>query len=158
MAGNTERVSFTKASADRIAKVVRRVESGNRDGAPFVGAPRDIGSSNSSGKLREGTFSGDWDIGTYKNVTLCSTTLTVLVKNLTMNWRGDGASPGTVLFSRACGTHVATEISVDQQRNIGGSVAKIASFAAPEIQVLGHDTAGILKWYSVITCSTASTP
>lgn len=155
MAGNTEgsnRVSFTKASADRIAKAVRRVESGNRDTQPFVGSPRDAGGGGA--KIRKATFTGDWDIGSDKTVTVCSTTLTMVVRNLTMHWKGDGTATGTVVFSRACGSNVATEISVDQQRNIGGNIGKIAAFTTAEVQVLGHDTAGILKWYSVITCST----
>lgn len=153
----SNRVAFTKASADRIAAAVRAVEQGNRDGVPFVGAPRmqDLATK----AVKKGTFSGDWDIGTDKTVTICSTTLTVNVRNLTMDWWGGevgaGTQTGTVLFSKACGTQTAIEISVDQCKNIGGSIAKIASFASSEIQILGHDDAGCLKWYSITTCSTS---
>lgn len=161
MSGNTSgsnRVTFTKASADRIAQAVRKVEQGNRDGVPFVGAPRiqDFGTP----AVRKGTFEGDWDIGDTKTVEICDTTQTVTVTNLTMHfWAGGGTNTteGTVLFAKSCGTNTAVEIDKDQCKNIGGGINKIASFASSEIQVLGHDEDGCLKWYSITTCSTATT-
>lgn len=149
----SNRVAFTKASADRIAAVVRTVEQGSRDGVPFVGAPRmqDLGA-----KIRQGTFDGDWDIGDTKTVTFCGSTQTAEVTNLTMHWMAH--ETGTVLFTKSCGTNTAIEIGVDQCKNIGGSIAKIASFSSTEIQILGHNTtSGCLQWYSITTCSTATT-
>lgn len=35
-----QRVAFTRRDADRIARTVRTVEQGNRDGAPLVFGPR----------------------------------------------------------------------------------------------------------------------
>jgi len=154
----SNRVAFTKASADRIASVVRTVEQGNRDGVPFVGSPR---MQDAGAKIRQGTFDGDWDIGSTKTVKFCGSTQTAEVTNLTMHWwsggSGTSTSSGTVLFSKACGTNSAIEIGVDQCKNIGGAINKIASFASSEIQVLGHDDSGCLKWYSITTCSTATT-
>jgi hypothetical protein len=155
-AGHTEgsnRVTFTKASADRIAKAVRIVEQGNRDAVPFVGAPRIQAGGGQT--IKKGTFTGDWDIGSTKTVTVCGGTQTAEVTNLSMHWMDNGT--GTVLFSKACGTNSAIEISVDQCKNIGGSIAKIASFASSEVQILGHSASGCLQWYSITTCSTATT-
>lgn len=63
----TERVTFTRPAAERIAKVVREVEAGDRDQAGLTFGNR---SGGSSGKVfRVCTFTGAWSIGSTKNVT-----------------------------------------------------------------------------------------
>lgn len=63
----TERVTFTSGAADRIAKVVRTVEAGDRDCGPLTFGARVGGVS---GKVfRICTFTGDWSIGSEKTVT-----------------------------------------------------------------------------------------
>lgn len=153
----SNRVSFTKASAERIANAVREVESGNRDGVPFVSSPRGLGGSGA--KIKSGTFDGSWDIGQTKTVKFCGTTNTAEVLNLTVHidaGSGTGTSTQTVLFASACGTNVALELPIDQCKNIGGAINKIAGFSSGEIQILGHDDSGCLNWYSITTCSTAT--
>lgn len=62
-----DRVTFTPGSAERIAKVVRIVEAGNRDATGFVAGPRLQGGA---GKVfRVCTFTGSWSIGSSKTVT-----------------------------------------------------------------------------------------
>jgi hypothetical protein len=70
----TERVTFTSGAADRIAKVVRTVEGGDRDCGPLTFGAR-IGGV--SGKLfRVCTFTGAWSINAEKTVTFRNQTAT----------------------------------------------------------------------------------
>ena len=64
-----ERVTFTKPAAERIGKVVRTVEAGNRDQGPLTFGPRVGGAS---GK----TFTGSWSINALKTVTFKNQTTT----------------------------------------------------------------------------------
>jgi hypothetical protein len=73
-AAKTERVTFTRPAAERIAKVVRAVEGGNRDTAPLVFGARVGGSS--AKIFRVATFAGAWSIGSAKTVTFRNQTTT----------------------------------------------------------------------------------
>lgn len=87
-----ERVTFTKGAAERIGKVVREVEAGNRDLGPLTFGPRVGGAG---GKVfRICTFTGSWSINGTKTVTfrgVTSTPNTVSAINLVC-----GLNPGTV--------------------------------------------------------------
>jgi hypothetical protein len=73
-AARTERVTFTKPAAERIAKVVRAVEGGDRDAGPLTFGAR-IGGA--SGKVfRICTYTGAWSIGDAKAVTFKYATAT----------------------------------------------------------------------------------
>jgi hypothetical protein len=75
----TERVTFTRPAAERIAKVVRTVEAGDRDQAGLTFGSR-VGSP--SGKVfRMATFTGAWAIGSTKTVTLQGSTATLSAVN-----------------------------------------------------------------------------
>jgi len=68
-----DRVTFTPGSAERIAKVVRSVEAGNRDATGYVASPRLQG----GGKVfRVCTFTGSWSVGSSKTVTFRNQTAT----------------------------------------------------------------------------------
>ena len=70
----TERVTFTRPAAERIAKVVRAVEGGDRDtpGIYFGSAP-----GAAPGKtFRVCTFTGAWSIGDTRSVTFKNQTTT----------------------------------------------------------------------------------
>jgi hypothetical protein len=152
-----DRVSFTKASAERIANAVRAVEGGDRDGSSYISAPR--GQAGVSKSIRLGTYTGSWDIGDTKVVELCGSTNTAEVLNLTvhiMDGTGTSTTQQSVLFSKVCGTNVAVELPLDQCKNIGGAINKIAGFDAEKIQILGHDEDGCLLWYEITTCATAT--
>ena len=56
----TERVTFTKPAAERIAKVVRTVEGGNRDCGPLTFGARFASSSRGSLPIRLAQTSGLW--------------------------------------------------------------------------------------------------
>jgi hypothetical protein len=74
-AARTERVTFTKPAAERIAKVVRAVEGGDRDTGPLTFGNR--GGGGSSGKtFRVGTFTGAWSIDATNTVTFRNQTAT----------------------------------------------------------------------------------
>jgi hypothetical protein len=154
MAEGNDKVSFTKASAQRIADAVRAVEQGNRDGVPFISAPRGVAGPNRA--VRMATFTGSWDIGATKTVTVCGSTNTAEVKNLTVHILEGGLVEQKVLFSKVCGTNVAVELPLDQCKNIGGAINKIAGFVGSRVQILGHDASSCLLWYDIATCSTAS--
>jgi hypothetical protein len=70
----TQRVTFTKGAAERIGKVVREVEAGNRDLGPLTFGPRVGGAG---GKVfRVCTFTGSWSINASKTVTFRNQTTT----------------------------------------------------------------------------------
>jgi hypothetical protein len=78
----TERVTFTKPAAERIAKVVRTVEQGDRGGAAltFGGMPAGMPAA-----IKICTFTGSLAIGTPKTVTFkyaTNTPNTVTAQNL----------------------------------------------------------------------------
>lgn len=80
---STARVDFTRGAAERIARVVRTVEQGERDGAPLrFGKPL----PEPPGKVfRMGTYDGEWNKGTTAVVTFLNQTATpntVVAKNL----------------------------------------------------------------------------
>lgn len=79
-AARTERVTFTRPAAERIAKAVRTVEGGNRDTGPLTFGNRGVGQL---GKVfRVCTFTGAWSKNTSKTVTFSSTTATASVQNI----------------------------------------------------------------------------
>ena len=95
-AAKTERVTFTRPAAERIAKVVRQVEGGDRDTPPLVFGAR-IGSK-SEKVFRVCTFTGSWSKNTAKVVTFRNQTATPNTANATNLF----ASIGTAASSRNC--------------------------------------------------------
>jgi hypothetical protein len=165
-----DRVTFTPGSAERIAKVVRIVEAGNRNTGGLPTSPR-LGSNATN--LRLATFTGNWQTGQYKVVTLHGSTNTASV----YNWCNPAIGADTsntsasryVIFSKVKGTQSAVEIQLDATANTCrltlGSVdlTTISGYSLGEIQVLGHaagnttdDCSGDLQWYSITTCATAT--
>ena len=110
-----DRVTFTKGSAERIAQVVRIVEAGNRDTGGLPTSPR-FGASNF--RLQLATFTGDWQTGEYKTVTLEGSTNTASVYNwcnpsLDAGCSGSSASR-YVIFGKVNGTQSAVELPAKQ--------------------------------------------
>lgn len=153
-------VKFSRNAAQRIAKVVRTVEAGDR-GQPGVtfDHPMLTGSP-----FRVATFTGSWSTGTWKTVTLTGTTNTASVYNWCVPVDGSTSSSHSqyVIFGRASGTNSAVEIGVSTgvtcRMTIGGlDVTTLTGYDAGQIQVLGHNTTGpCLQWYSVTTCATST--
>jgi hypothetical protein len=97
----TERVTFTKPAAERIAKVVRAVEGGDRDAGPLTFGNRGV--AGNPKLFRVCTFTGAWSINATKTVTFKNQTATpntVAAVNLFC-----GLSPGTV----TCDVSIAKE-------------------------------------------------
>lgn len=166
-AARTERVTFTRPAAERIASVVRKIEQGNRDCGPLTfdrvgGAP--------ALSLRLATFTGNWETGTFKTVTLSGSTATASV----FNWcnpalgarTNDSSSTRYVIFGKVSGTNSAVEIQMRSTQCSSslmlGSVdlSSLPGFDANAIQILGHGTANtsntcssLLQWYSITTCA-----
>ena len=70
----TERVTFTKPAAERIAKVVRAVEGGDRDAGPLTFGNRGVAGNPKA--FRVCTFTGAWSINDTKTVTFRNQTAT----------------------------------------------------------------------------------
>lgn len=170
-------VNFTRPAAERIAKVVRAIEYGSRDGSgptldrPWYGEGRPF-------KLSLATFTGSWETGTYKTVTLHGSTATASVYNWCNPALLDAKDTGStsvsrfVIFGRVQGTNSAVELQMRSTATqctatmVLGTVdlSKLPGYAAGEIQMLGHAAGGTangdcppsLTWYSITTCSTAA--
>ena len=153
-------VKFTRQSAQRIAKVVRHVEQGDRveDG---IHSNPDIYRV----PARVATFTGTWGTGTYKTVTLTGTTNTASV----MNWTtpvvatpDNSSCERHVVFTKAAGSNVAVEIEMHgtcftcQHTMDGVDWTTLTGYAADKTQMLGHSAYGCLQWYDIFTCATSS--
>lgn len=161
----TERVTFTRPAAERIAKVVRRVEQGDRGCEPLTfGRGSEV-----PYRLRLGTFTGNWQTGSWQTVTLSGSTQTVSVYNWCNPALGGNTSSTTesryVIFGRVQGTNSAVEIQLRTTQctaslTLGSmDLTQLPGFDGSVIQMLGHaatDTAstcsGGLTWYSITTC------
>jgi hypothetical protein len=73
-AAGTQRVTFTRPAAERIARVVRHIEAGDRDSLPIAYGMR--GAADAKKIFRVCTFTGAWAIDTDKTVTFRGVTAT----------------------------------------------------------------------------------
>lgn len=168
-AAGSQFVKFSRASAQRIARVVRQVEAGDRSQSGVVfDHPMPSGGL----ALKVATFTGSWDKGAWKTVTLVGSTNTARV----YNWcnSADGKTSDTscsqyVVFGRANGTNSVLEIQMNGTCNTcrtsiaGVDLTTFAGYDANAIQLLGHSKAATsgtacvtLTWYSITTCSTST--
>ena len=159
-AARVERVTFTKNSAERIGKVVRIVEAGDRDAEPMSFSPRFSGGV--AGKtFRVCTFTGAWSknsakVVTFKNQT--STPNTASCQNIFISLPGSTATTS----SRSCA--IAKEgtawhliqwewevTDVLSGASLGTAALEFTRVNAPYLA-----TAATVQ-ISVTTCSTAAT-
>lgn len=149
-----ERVNFTRPAAERIAKVVRKVEQGDRGAAPLRFWPRVVGVG--GGKtFRICTFTGAWSIDAFKTVTFRNQTTTpntVSAVNLFLTLPDNGqrncaiAKDGTAWHLIQWQWDAATALS---SATLGTSL----EFSRINVPSLG--TASTVS-ISVTTCSTAA--
>lgn len=156
-AGNNQFVKFSRGAAQRIAKAVRIVEAGDRNG-PGVGFDHPIPTL----RLKVATFTGSWATGEWKTVTINGSTQTASVYNWCNAAPGDNSNTTTtryVVFGKAAGTNSVVEIAMNSTcaMLIGGvDLTALTGYDTEAIQVLGHNTTGpCLQWYSITTCATA---
>ncbi len=160
-AAKTQATSFTRPAAERIARVVRRVEAGDRTENAL--SFQRVGGGG-GGKLRLGTFTGDWAVNTYKTVTFENSTNTVSVYNWCNAAVGSDTSNTTntryVIFGRVNGTQSAVELQMqDTAQTCSSSIAGVdltsfPGYSGGSVQLLGHNESACLQWYSITTCAT----
>ncbi|MEI8285702.1 MAG: hypothetical protein WCG15_00235 [Actinomycetes bacterium] len=153
-AARTERVTFTRPAAERIAKVVRAVEGGDRDtpGIYFGSAP-----GAAAGKtFRVCTFTGAWSINASKTVTFKNQTTTpntVSATNLFLGLPENG--------TRNCGIAkdgtgwYLIQWQMDAATALSGATLGAASLEFSRINVASLGTATTVS-IAVTTCSTAA--
>lgn len=165
-------VSFSRPAAQRIAKAVRVIEAGDRN---QTGLTFDHPVPSAVAKLKLATFTGNWQTGTYKTVTLQGSTNTASV----YNWcnpavGGDTASTTKtrfVIFGKVHGTNSVVEIQLKNTSEtcvmtLGDmDMTAFPGYSAGAIQLLGHSAADVttngtacasFTWYSITTCSTST--
>ena len=153
-------VSFTRPAAQRIAKVVRTVEAGNRT-QPGVEFDHPMPSAVAFKVIRQATFNGPWPLGESTAVTFVQTpTATVNATNLT--WPTDHCvSSGTMCIVGKEGTNwwlLARAHSCDCDEPLTkAKLATITGYGASSRQVLGHAPGSgadcvSLEWMNVIDC------
>jgi len=140
-------VSFTRPAAQRIAKVVRTVEAGNRQ-QPGVKYDHPI-YGGSPAAIRTATFTGSWDIGSTKNVTFKYASGTANATNDLMNLPSAG--------TRNC--VIGREGTAWRLVNWQWDVAYAATAATLTTSALRFDTlpAGVVATSSSVTFSISAT-
>lgn len=171
-----QRVNFTQPAAERIAKVVRLVEQGNRDSSGIAWNPRMEGGRGGGKVFRVATFTGDWDKNSSKTVTFKNQTTTpntVSASNLLFDvagpptsgasttkvcivgkegtaWYFVNAEEGAVLCAN--GSYSARELSPSSADDTS-SVSPIRESSGP--QVLVND-GGCVRWMGMMEYSLIS--
>lgn len=158
-------VEFTRDSANRIAKVVRQVEAGNRRSNGLFLEPR---LQHFPRSLTLGMFTGSWDVETAKAVRVLPGTATTVVYNYCVPVP---ESPSTteerfVIFGKVqlhnenIGPQSIVEVQIQSTNETcansinGISLEDFPDYAAGDVQLLAHDGSACLKWVSVTTCAT----
>ena len=139
-AAGTQRVTFTKPAAERIGKVVRTVEAGNRDQGPLTFGPRVAGAS---GKVfRVCTFTGAWSLNASKTVTFRNQTTTpntVSVVNLVCGLNPSGSCDVSVAKDGTAWYLVQPNLT--QQPGYSGSGTQVLTIQN-----------GSLRWVGTTAC------
>ena len=136
-----DRVTFTPGSADRIAKVVRIVEAGNRDTSALPTSPR---FSYSGDLVKFCSWTATWTHNGTATITFDpATNQTATATNVIL-----GVGPGDGWVARKAGTGWSL-VAFDMTQQPG--------YSANDIQLFGHSTeSAVCQWYSITTCSTAT--
>ena len=150
----TERVTFTRPAAERIAKVVREVEAGDRDQPGLTFGNRVTGSSGKS--FRICTYTGAWSIDGTKTVTFRNQTTTpntVAAVNLFIELPDNGERNCAV--SKDGTAWYLTQWQWDASTAISSVTLTTASLEFSRINVASLGAAATVS-ISVTTCSTAT--
>lgn len=138
-----EKVAFTRPAAERIAKVVRQVEAGERDADAFGLGVR-IQSLPAKPPLRFCSWTATWLHGSTATITFDpATSMTATAVNAVL---GFGPGKGWVAGKGTAGWQL-----------IGADLTLQPGYSTTEIQLFGHKTGDVVaQWYSITTCSTAT--
>jgi uncharacterized membrane protein len=134
-AAKTRAAAFTRPAAERIARVVRRVESGSRDEAPLRFQRVGVGSS--SAGLRHAEWSSQWAAAETATFTFKSNNVTATGVNVFA-----GVAAGSGWVANHSGTWHLVVCNLTTQPD----------YSSSDVQMLGHDDEGILRWYTTVAC------
>ena len=150
-----DRVTFTKPAAERIGKVVRIVEAGDREAAPYA---VDVRLGGDSQQVRLCSWTSTWAIQTTSQITIFSTGSTATAYN-----RFFGVRPGNGVVVRDGGTWHLVSVKLTDQPGYSEAVSE-SSAGVLGVEVVTQPIPGeasgateeipVLKWYSFATCST----
>jgi len=90
-----QRVSFTRQGADRIARVVRTVESGDKKGQPLTFGTRAQAASGGGTTIRVAKFTGDWSYAAFKTCEFLYVTTTPNTVSVVNDMFGNLVGSGT---------------------------------------------------------------
>jgi hypothetical protein len=138
-AAKTQATSFTRPAAERIAKVVRKVEAGDRKENAL--SFERIGGGAALPGLRHVEWTGQWAAAETATFTFKSNNATATGINVFA-----GVDAGSGWVARHSGTWHLVVCNLTTQPN----------YASGDVQMLGHDDDGILQWFSITTCATAT--
>jgi len=137
-----DKITFTRSSGERIAKVVRIVEGGNRDTVSLPTSPRFAPSN--IGAVKFCSWTATWQHGSTTLIRFDPVTAqTATATNVIL---GVGPGDGWVSRKGAAGWQL-----------IGFDMTKQVGYLASETQLFGHDASALCQWYSIVSCSTATT-
>jgi hypothetical protein len=140
---SNNRVDFTRSAAERIAAVVRTVETGERDESPLTF--RKISSEGGAGRvIRLATFDEPWLVGESKVLEFYNQTTTpntVSVTNYYLNF--DPTTECQVVIGRDRGNWYLLQADLTKQQG----------YEVADVQVFGHGIASdFVRWFSVTEC------
>lgn len=166
MADN-ERYLIGPGLRTKLRELIRRVD-GSPEGNAGVEIPTRLQDMRRGGgsPLKVGTFTGSWQTGTFRTVTITGSTQTVSVYNWCTPSIDSGTTASTaakyVIFGNASGTQSVVEIQLTNttatcSMTVGGvDFATLPNYNATAIQLLGHDSGSCLKWFDITQCATAT--
>lgn len=176
---NSDRgVMITAESVRRIAKVIQKIENGDRAIPPQrLRTAEDEGEGGGGDPIRIGKTPCDWAVGQCVTITLweaagegCTPTQTSppeTIENV-RNLSHDVAMDSWVAIGRAAdGNWYLVEAGSPEaespspgspcRKTIGGEdVTKWTGWDGTKVQLLGHDADGCLQWFDVNACETPS--
>lgn len=151
-----ERVTFTRDSAERIGKVVRKVEAGNRDQLPFGVGPRLSGGRGKT--FRICTFTGSWSIGSALDLTFkyqTTTPNTVSATNLFLPIPDGGTAARDCAIAKDGTAWFLIQTKWDAQDFLSSATLGTAALEFTSYKGVSLGTATTVQ-ISITTCSTAA--
>jgi len=149
-AAKTERVAFTRPAAERIAKVVRKVEAGDRGAAPL----RFDRIGGSSGKVfRFCTYTGSWALDALKTVTFRNQTNTVQAVNLFLSLPDNGQRNCAIAKDGSAWHLIQWQWDVSTALSSVTLTTASLEFSRIKVASLGTEST---TYISITTCATAT--
>lgn len=135
-----DRVTFTRPAAERIGKVVRIVEAGDREASPYA---VDVRMQGEGRPLRFCSWTATWQHGSTATITFDPSGSTATASNVFL---GVGPGDGWVAKKGSAGWAL-----------VSADLTKQPGYSSGEIQLFGHSTnSAVAQWYSITTCATAT--